>query len=114
MTGHVSVNVSLLPKVCFALQQNDIPLIRQLTVRNEAEHELTDVRCVISSSPSFLENHEQCFSSLTPRETLPPWNRQSSAVDARRVLPQGTAGSRLPQGTRDSGPVSKTRLLSLP
>jgi hypothetical protein len=32
------------------------------------------------------------------------WSRQSSAVDARRVLPQGTAGSKLLQGAAGSKP----------
>lgn len=66
MESLVSIDVSHLPKVCFALQQNAIPLIRQLTARNDSEEELLDVRCTVSATPTFFEDHELRFASLAP------------------------------------------------
>lgn len=66
MENLISIDVSYLPKACFALQQNAIPLIRQVTVKNESDTELEDVQCYISSTPSFFADYQRHFSSLAP------------------------------------------------
>lgn len=64
MDHNINIDLEYLPKVSFAWQQNAIPVIRLLTICNNSEDDLTNVRCRITSEPEFSEVYEQHISSI--------------------------------------------------
>lgn len=50
----IKVDLSYLPKINFALQQNAIPVIREIVLTNKIEKDLQFLDCKFSSTPEFL------------------------------------------------------------
>jgi very-short-patch-repair endonuclease len=66
MDNNVIVTMDYSPRVSFAYQQNAIPIIRLLSISNNSQEELTDVRCKIVSTPAFSKDYEMRIASLPP------------------------------------------------
>ena len=65
----VRMDVSILPVVNFALQQNGLPIIRSIVVNNLTTKDLYDAEIRISSSPAFCLPYQKTV-SLIPAKSL--------------------------------------------
>lgn len=65
----VSVEILLSQTVNYASQQNDIPVIHSLRIKNVSESVLEDVRVSISTEPAFAAPMEMRITSIGPDET---------------------------------------------
>ncbi len=65
----------------FAMQQNHVPVIRQLYIKNISTEEIRDFTVTISSDPLFFEDWKKDISSLLPNQMveLSPINLHLSA-----------------------------------
>ncbi len=50
----VHIEVTVAPKLSLALQQNAVPIVRELRIQNATETDYRDLRLTISSDPGFL------------------------------------------------------------
>lgn len=50
----IRVDVSIVPVVNYALQQNKLPLVQSISIINNSEHEISDVELRITSTPEFI------------------------------------------------------------
>ena len=60
----VDVMVDYAPSVNYAMQQNDVPLIRRVVVRNRAGHELRNLRLTLSTEPAVIESQHRVIEAL--------------------------------------------------
>lgn len=58
------------PTINFAMQQNDVPIVRQLRVTNQTEVAIQGLRVRLSSEPESFPPREQVLARIAPRETL--------------------------------------------
>ena len=65
------IDVDLDSRVNFAMQQNDVPVIKALRIENTGPVVLTDVRLVITADPSFAEPFEAAIDSILPGRIHP-------------------------------------------
>ncbi|MEN6520926.1 MAG: DUF3320 domain-containing protein [Armatimonadota bacterium] len=65
----ISVEVMLSRTVNYASQQNDIPVIHSLRIRNISDSVLQDIRVSISAEPAFAAPMEMRIASIGPDET---------------------------------------------
>ena len=56
--------------VNFASAQNDIPVIRTLTIKNDGREPLNDLQLRVTASPSVIRPKIWAIDSLAPEETL--------------------------------------------
>ena len=54
----------------FAMQQNHVPVVRQLYVKNIGAEELKNLTVTISSDPFFFEEWQKDISSLLPDQMI--------------------------------------------
>ena len=57
-------------KVSFALQQNHVPVIKFLVIKNRSEETLSNVRIEITSNPNFCEPYSQMIQELEAGEII--------------------------------------------
>ena len=55
MGAVLTLGCDMIPKINFAMQQNYIPFIRNLTVSNEGDEDISDVRLTIAFDPAFAK-----------------------------------------------------------
>ena len=55
MGAVLTLGCDMIPKINFAMQQNYIPFIRNLTVGNEGDEDISDVRLTIAFDPAFAK-----------------------------------------------------------
>lgn len=60
----VDVVVDYAPSINYAMQQNDVPLIRRVVVRNRAGHELRNLRLTLSTEPEVIESQHRVIEAL--------------------------------------------------
>jgi len=95
MTARVRLQCDYTPRVNFALQQNDIPVVRLLRIDNLGDTRAEDVEVRVSADPMVFE----------------PWNTRISAIDANatynlRSLPLALSADRLAAQTeRETGRI---------
>lgn len=63
-TDNISLAVTAAGKVNLALQQNAVPILRELAVENVGEEVLTELKLVLESEPAFLQPREWLFDRL--------------------------------------------------
>ncbi|MDE5567427.1 MAG: DUF3320 domain-containing protein, partial [Muribaculaceae bacterium] len=51
----IKVSVSYVPVINFSMQQNHVPVIREIILKNDGEEELTDLSISLESDPAFAE-----------------------------------------------------------
>ena len=57
-TDNISLTVTAAGKVNLALQQNAVPILRELAVENVGEEDLAELKLVLESDPAFLQPRE--------------------------------------------------------
>ena len=55
MGAVLTLGCDMIPKINFAMQQNFIPFIRNLTVSNEGDEDISDVKLTIAFDPGFAK-----------------------------------------------------------
>ena len=65
-TDDVSLGFTVASRVNLALQQNAVPILRELTLENSGEMVLTDLRLILESEPAFLQPREWLIDRLNP------------------------------------------------
>ena len=55
MGAVLTLGCDMIPKINFAMQQNFIPFIRNLTVSNEGNEDISDVKLTIAFDPGFAK-----------------------------------------------------------
>jgi very-short-patch-repair endonuclease len=77
-TIKVRVTIQVDPTVNYASYQNNVPLVRRLTISNETDEQLLDIEVTVRCEPVFAEPLRLRFSSLGSHET-----RQLEALDLK-------------------------------
>ena len=67
----IHVEFTYLPVSNFAMQQNKVTLIRQLSVTNQSDRTLHQVEVVLTSDPEFCRAIPYCIEAIAPGETIP-------------------------------------------
>ncbi|MDH7601700.1 MAG: DUF4011 domain-containing protein, partial [Armatimonadota bacterium] len=82
MDSLISIDVYLSRTVNYAMQQNDVPVIRRLVLHNKTDSALSDIEVHISSDPPFAETSVYRIESMGPRSSyqLSPVNLLLSHV----------------------------------
>jgi hypothetical protein len=68
--GQVVLHFDAVKRVNFASAQNDIPVIRSLSVQNETEEDLTDVTIKLIASPDIIRPKSWVIDRIAPGETI--------------------------------------------
>lgn len=65
----ISVELQLSRTVNYATQQNDVPVVHSLRIRNTTDSVLQDVRVSLDTEPAFAASVERTIASIEPGET---------------------------------------------
>jgi very-short-patch-repair endonuclease len=68
MNDHVTIEATVVEKTSFSMQQNAIPVIREVAVVNESDQQLNDIDLHIESSPVFFTQSKLRIASLLPHQ----------------------------------------------
>lgn len=68
--AQLKVLAAVAERVNFACQQNNVPLLRDLSLRNDAGEQLTDLTVEISSAPGFLKTRTWRVDRLAPGDQV--------------------------------------------
>lgn len=66
MTNGLTINLSYLPVINFAMQQNHVPVIREISLRNNGEETLKDIRIIVRFDPEFAQEYSTHIDSIAP------------------------------------------------
>ena len=77
---NIEVSVDYLPVINFSMQQNHVPVIRGITVKNISGEELTNLSIAIEFDPGFAEPASLYIDRIAPYadDVLTPVNIQLS------------------------------------
>jgi very-short-patch-repair endonuclease len=112
--GQVQISVQCMPVVNFALQQNDVPVFREVGVANTSSEPLADLLVEISISGDLARKWEARIARIEPGETvrlhgidvrLDP-GRLANQVEREQVEGTVTVRSGEKELGRVSGPIS--------
>ncbi|HEY3371694.1 MAG TPA: DUF3320 domain-containing protein [Prolixibacteraceae bacterium] len=67
---HPIVDLEYTPSVNYAIQQNRVPLIRKLTLKNQSEEDLLDILIKITCEPEFANSWERRVEFLPKGQSL--------------------------------------------
>jgi very-short-patch-repair endonuclease len=67
--GPISVQMQISRTVNYASQQNDVPVIHSLLIRNNTDSVLKDLNVLIDTEPAFSRPKEITIASIGPKET---------------------------------------------
>ncbi len=70
MENKVSVGGELTKSINFAMQQNYVPIIRNLVVHNEAEQSLSDLELRITFNPEFAKEYIYPIDEIQPGQSV--------------------------------------------
>jgi very-short-patch-repair endonuclease len=68
MNAQVHFEASTVEKTSFSMQQNAVPVVREITIVNESDETLVDVELNIGSSPAFFAQSKWRIASLPPHQ----------------------------------------------
>ncbi len=74
----ITIDLNLDRNINYALQQNDVPIIRQLRITNPSDTAVEDLQLIIRSEPEFFPPCHQHLSKIAPNGT---WTK--SPIDLR-------------------------------
>jgi len=63
----ITITVTVGKHINLAMQQNAVPIIRELTVHNASDSVLEDFEICIDSDPAFIRPHSWHITSLAPK-----------------------------------------------
>ena len=66
MTKGLSISLSYLPVINFAMQQNHVPVIREISLRNNGEETLKDIDIIVRFDPEFAQEYSTHIDSIAP------------------------------------------------
>ncbi|MFG6146825.1 DUF3320 domain-containing protein [Halobacillus sp. B23F22_1] len=70
MEKHIGCNYEYDEKVSFALQQNQVPFVKHLSIENLSEERHNNIKIELSSNPSFFETKTIHLETLMPAQTI--------------------------------------------
>src|SRR6266849_8004266 len=76
MTLHIELDLD--PTVNFAMQQNDVPVIKALRLRNEGEDELCELGVRVWGEPAFMVPWSGRVAAIAPRG---PYNLELPEIE---------------------------------
>ncbi|MBR5103313.1 MAG: DUF3320 domain-containing protein [Bacteroidales bacterium] len=66
MNKGLEISLSYIPVINFALQQNHVPVIREIVLRNTGEEQINDIDLVVRFEPEFALEYTQRLDSIAP------------------------------------------------
>ena len=66
MTKGLTINLSYLPVINFAMQQNHVPVIREITLKNTGEETINDIDIIVRFEPEFALEYCTHIDSVAP------------------------------------------------
>lgn len=70
MGAVLTLGCDMIPKINFAMQQNFIPFIRNLTVSNEGDEDISDVKLTITFDPGFAKTFTYDISNVPAGQSV--------------------------------------------
>ena len=70
MGAILTLGCEMIPKINFAMQQNYIPFIRNLTVNNEGDEDISDVKLNITFDPQFARTFTYDISTVPAGQSV--------------------------------------------
>ena len=70
MGAVLTLGCDMIPKINFAMQQNFIPFIRNLTVSNEGDEDISDVKLTITFDPGFAKTFTYGISNVPAGQSV--------------------------------------------
>lgn len=70
MGAVLTLGCDMIPKINFAMQQNFIPFIRNLTVSNEGDEDISDVKLTITFDPGFAKTYAYDISNVPAGQSV--------------------------------------------
>ncbi len=68
--SNIELEYSLMPAVCFATQQNNIPFIRKVVIKNNSNESLKDISFGISFEPCFAQEFSVNITEIAPGSSV--------------------------------------------
>ena len=68
--SNIELEYSLMPAVCFATQQNNIPFIRKVVIKNNSNEALKDISFGISFEPCFAQEFSVNITEIAPNSSV--------------------------------------------
>lgn len=66
MSKGLEISLSYIPVINFALQQNHVPVIREIVLRNTGDEQVDDIDLAVNFEPEFALEYSQHLDSLAP------------------------------------------------
>ena len=66
MNKGLTINLSYLPVINFAMQQNHVPVIREITLKNTGEETINDIDIIVRFEPEFALEYCTHIDSIAP------------------------------------------------
>lgn len=66
MAKDIQISLSYLPVINFAMQQNHVPVIREISLRNNGEETLKDIDIIVRFDPEFAQEYATHLDSIAP------------------------------------------------
>ena len=70
MNGKITLGGSMFPVINFAMQQNYVPVIRNLIITNTTEENIDNVKLSVSFEPQFAHLFESAIGTLEPEKPI--------------------------------------------
>ena len=85
MNDKVSVQVVTFGAMNFAMQQNYVPLVRSVTIKNNSDEEIKDIMLKISFEPEFAKPFTHRIEVLPPHTEIE--DRKSTRLNSSHTRP---------------------------
>ena len=66
MSKGLEISLSYIPVINFALQQNHVPVIREIVLRNTGDEQVDDIDLAVNFEPEFALEYSQHLDSIAP------------------------------------------------
>ena len=66
MAKDIQLSLSYLPVINFAMQQNHVPVIREITLKNTGEETINDIDIIVRFEPEFALEYCTHIDSVAP------------------------------------------------
>ena len=66
MSKGLEISLSYIPVINFALQQNNVPVIREIILRNTSQEKIDNIDLTVRFEPEFALEYSQHFDSIAP------------------------------------------------
>ena len=90
MEGKLQIDGVFSPVVNFAMQQNYVPVIRKLTLKNKSEETLENLKISVVTSPDFAAEWQREIAGIPAGETADLGAVPPDAFPGVSLCPDGT------------------------